>query len=275
MVINHNLNAMNALRQMNINNGEAANSIEKLSSGYRINKAGDDAAGLAISEKMRAQINGLNQSTRNAQDGISLVQTAEGNLNESQAILQRMRELAVQSATGTNTSTDRANLELEFKQLQSEVTRIAVQSEFNTKKLLDGSLTGTAQMTFQIGANSGQTISLSINNMSATSLGVNTTSASISTQTGAQAAITSVQKAIDSVSSERAKLGSVQNRLEHTINNLNTDSENLQSAESRIRDVDMASEMMNYTKSNVLVQAAQAMLSQANQTPNNVLQLLR
>lgn len=185
MVINHNLNAMNALRQMNINNGEAANSIEKLSSGYRINKAGDDAAGLAISEKMRAQINGLNQSTRNAQDGISLVQTAEGNLNESQAILQRMRELAVQSATGTNTSTDRANLELEFKQLQSEVTRIAVQSEFNTKKLLDGSLTGTAQMTFQIGANSGQTISLSINNMSATSLGVNTTSASISTQTGA------------------------------------------------------------------------------------------
>ncbi|AAK80160.1 flagellin [Clostridium acetobutylicum] len=275
MVINHNLNAMNALRQMNINNGEAANSIEKLSSGYRINKAGDDAAGLAISEKMRAQINGLNQSTRNAQDGISLVQTAEGNLNESQAILQRMRELAVQSATGTNTSTDRANLELEFKQLQSEVTRIAVQSEFNTKKLLDGSLTGTAQMTFQIGANSGQTISLSINNMSATSLGVNTTSASISTQTGAQAAITSVQKAIDTVSSERAKLGSVQNRLEHTINNLNTDSENLQSAESRIRDVDMASEMMNYTKSNVLVQAAQAMLSQANQTPNNVLQLLR
>lgn len=266
MVINHNLNAMNALRQMNINNGEAANSIEKLSSGYRINKAGDDAAGLAISEKMRAQINGLNQSTRNAQDGISLVQTAEGNLNESQAILQRMRELAVQSATGTNTSTDRANLELEFKQLQSEVTRIAVQSEFNTKKLLDGSLTGTAQMTFQIGANSGQTISLSINNMSATSLGVNTTSASISTQTGAQAAITSVQKAIDTVSSERAKLGSVQNRLEHTINNLNTDSENLQSAESRIRDVDMASEMMNYTKSNVLVQAAQAMLSQANQT---------
>lgn len=245
MVINHNLNAMNALRQMNINNGEAANSIEKLSSGYRINKAGDDAAGLAISEKMRAQINGLNQSTRNAQDGISLVQTAEGNLNESQAILQRMRELAVQSATGTNTSTDRANLELEFKQLQSEVTRIAVQSEFNTKKLLDGSLTGTAQMTFQIGANSGQTISLSINNMSATSLGVNTTSASISTQTGAQAAITSVQKAIDTVSSERAKLGSVQNRLEHTINNLNTDSENLQSAESRIRDVDMASEMMN------------------------------
>ncbi|MCR3757777.1 flagellin [Clostridium felsineum] len=275
MVINHNLNAMDALRQMNINNDQAAQSIQKLSSGYRINKAGDDAAGLAISEKMRAQINGLNQSTRNAQDGISLVQTAEGNLNETQAILQRMRELAVQSSTGTNTSTDRANLELEFKQLQSEVTRIAVQSEFNTKKLLDGSLTGTSQMTFQIGANSGQTISLAINNMSATSLGVNTTTASISTQGNAQKAITLVQKAIDSVSSERAKLGSVQNRLEHTINNLNTDAENLQSAESRVRDVDMASEMMNYTKSNVLVQAAQAMLSQANQTPNNVLQLLR
>ncbi|URZ06275.1 flagellin N-terminal helical domain-containing protein [Clostridium felsineum] len=276
MVINHNLNAMDALRQMNINNDQSAQSIQKLSSGYRINKAGDDAAGLAISEKMRAQINGLNQSTRNAQDGISLVQTAEGNLNETQAILQRMRELAVQSSTGTNTSTDRANLELEFKQLQSEVTRIAVQSEFNTKKLIDGSLSGTGkEMVFQIGANSGQTISLAISNMSATSLGVNTSSASIASQSGAQKAITSVQKAIDSVSSERAKLGSVQNRLEHTINNLNTDAENLQSAESRVRDVDMASEMMNYTKSNVLVQAAQAMLSQANQTPNNVLQLLR
>ncbi|URZ00975.1 flagellin N-terminal helical domain-containing protein [Clostridium felsineum] len=276
MVINHNLNAMDALRQMNINNDQSAQSIQKLSSGYRINKAGDDAAGLAISEKMRAQINGLNQSTRNAQDGISLVQTAEGNLNETQAILQRMRELAVQSSTGTNTSTDRANLELEFKQLQSEVTRIAVQSEFNTKKLIDGSLSGTGkEMVFQIGANSGQTISLAISNMSATSLNVNTSAASIATQSGAQKAITSVQKAIDSVSSERAKLGSVQNRLEHTINNLNTDAENLQSAESRVRDVDMASEMMNYTKSNVLVQAAQAMLSQANQTPNNVLQLLR
>jgi len=271
MVINHNLNAMDALRQMNINNGDAAKSIEKLSSGYRINRAGDDAAGLAISEKMRAQIRGLNQASRNAQDGISMIQTAEGNLNETQAILQRMRELAVQSSTGTNTSTDRQDLELEFEQLKSEVTRIGDQTEFNTKKLLDGSLSGVK---FQIGANSGQTITLSISSMKASALGV-TSSTKIDTQSAASSAISTIQKALDSVSKARANLGAVQNRLEHTVNNLNTDAENLQAAESRIRDVDMASEMMNYTKSNILTQAAQSMLAQANQQPNNVLNLLR
>jgi flagellin len=271
MIINHNLNAMNAHRNMSINNNNTAKSMEKLSSGLRINRAGDDAAGLAISEKMRGQIRGLDQASRNADDGISLIQTAEGALNETQAILQRMRELAVQATNDTNVAEDRSQIQLEISQLKNEINRIASQTEFNTKNLIDGSATNVV---FQVGANSGQTISLQIATMDAEALSVdgiavNTSAASITGQ------IDTIDAAINKVSTERAKLGAYQNRLEHTIANLDTSSENLSAAESRIRDVDMAKEMMNYSKNNILQQAAQAMLAQANQQPQGVLQLLR
>ncbi|QGU95063.1 flagellin [Clostridium bovifaecis] len=274
MIINHNLNAMNAHRQMGNNINAAGKSMEKLSSGLRINRAGDDAAGLAISEKMRGQIRGLDQGSRNAQDAISLIQTAEGALNETHSILQRMRELAVQSGTDTNTTVDRAALQKEFQQLQTEITRIGDQTEFNTKKLIGS---GGASLKFQVGANQSQVISLEINDMRLTSLSIATADVKIdgTSITNAQAAITAVNDAITAVSTERANLGSVQNRLEHTINNLNTSSENLQASESRIRDVDMAKEMMSFSKNNILQQAAQAMLAQANQAPQGVLQLLR
>ncbi|WP_214760027.1 flagellin [Exiguobacterium sp. s129] len=376
MIINNNLNAMNAHRNMSFNTNNTGKAMEKLSSGLRINRAGDDAAGLAISEKMRGQIRGLDQAARNAQDGISLIQTAEGALNETHSIAQRMRELSVQSANETNTADDRAALDKEFQQLKNEVTRIADQTEFNTKTLLKGGLgatsvagtdltpaagmtnynvggsqvgsiaitsaagsgagqvdltatftdaagnvttqtladvavptganeanvnfdklgfsftansslaagsfDGTATSTitvstaaakFQIGANSNQTIDLSIKNMDATALNIATND--ILTKESAQTAITALDAAIKSVSDERANLGSVQNRLEHTINNLNVGAENLQAAESRVRDVDMAKEMMNFTKNNILNQAAQAMLAQAKSQPEAVLQLLR
>jgi flagellin len=251
--------------------------MEKLSSGLRINRAGDDAAGLAISEKMRGQIRGLDQASRNAQDGISLIQTAEGALNETHSILQRMRELAVQAANDTNVGEDRDQIGKEIAQLQAEIDRIADQTEFNTKKLLNTN-TEAATIVFQVGANKDQIIQLDIGNMTAASLGVATGSVIIDNTTSATAiskAITIINAAINKVSTERAKLGAYQNRLEHTINNLNTSSENLQAAESRIRDVDMAKEMMNYSKNNILQQAAQAMLAQANQQPQGVLQLLR
>lgn len=452
MRINNNLMAMNTHRQLGINSEAGAKSIEKLSSGLRINRAGDDAAGLAISEKMRGQIRGLGQASRNAQDGISMIQTAEGALNESHAILQRMRELAVQSSTDTNTAEDRAKIQAEADQLALEVTRISTSTEFNNKKLLNGDMgktfavtastftptgvqavgsditTGTYTLTktaagtdtyglvtntastafdvatdlsaaagssygsyslqvsnfgatadltltgpdgtvttktgqalaanntiggvtfafgagaapitsagtlsftltangldidlsgaktvvaapitayagetlnvggfeftvktgtgasatvntmnvtdnavkFHIGANADQNTSLSINNTSATALGIQ--SLVLTTQTGANAAITTINTALETVSEERAKLGAMQNRLEHTIKNLDTSGENLQASESRIRDVDMAKEMMNFTKNNILSQAAQAMLAQANQAPQGVLQLLR
>ncbi|WP_238883198.1 flagellin [Clostridium sp. YIM B02551] len=274
MIINHNLNAMNAHRNMGINIGNAGKSMEKLSSGLRINRAGDDAAGLAISEKMRGQIRGLDQASRNSQDGISLIQTAEGALNETHSILQRMRELAVQSTNDTNVSADRSQIQLEVSQLKNEINRIASQTEFNTKKLLTGK---ASNVVFQVGANSGQTIKLAIKTMNAQALSVNNVDVRGLTS-GAKSItgqIDTINKAINTVSSERAKLGSYQNRLEHTIANLNTSSENLQAAESRVRDVDMAKEMMNYSKNNILQQAAQAMLAQANQTPQGVLQLLR
>ena len=382
MIINHNLNAMNAQRNMSINTTASGKAMEKLSSGLRINRAGDDAAGLAISEKMRGQIRGLDQASRNSQDAISLIQTAEGALNETHSILQRMRELAVQSSTDTNTDDDRTSINNEFSQLKEEINRISNNTEFNTKKLLDGSfgtsvvqdnvkttaldtagvstiltsgglVAGTSgaektysiaangdgdgyelrdgatviaksngtdadgagnitftkvdadgndtgvvalsirvnagyanqsldgtnvvvsgnESNFQIGANEGQTIGLGINNMSTTGLGVASTT--VDTYDNAKAAITSVNDAIQTVSDERSKLGAMQNRLEHTINNLGTASENLTSAESRIRDVDMAKEMMNFSKNNILSQAAQAMLAQANSQPQGVLQLLR
>ena len=278
MIINHNIMALNTHRQLAFNNTNVQKSMEKLSSGLRINRAGDDAAGLAISEKMRAQIRGLNMASKNAQDGISLIQTAEGALNESHAILQRMRELAVQAANDTNTDADRAELQKEVDQLAEELTRIAENTEFNTQKLLDGTFTGT----FHIGANEGQNITLTIDAMDAVTLGVGTddgsgsiTGIDISTQTAADSAITTINDAIEQVSAQRANLGAVQNRLEHTINNLGTSSENLTAAESRIRDVDMAKEMMEFTKNNILAQAANAMLAQANQQPQQVLQLLR
>ena len=269
MIINHNLTAMNANRQLAINTGNQSKSIEKLSSGLRINKAGDDAAGLSISEKMRGQIRGLDQASRNAQDGISLIQTAEGALNETHDILQRMRELATQASNDTNVTSDRTAIQSELDQLTSEVDRIATTTQFNTKNLLDGSLNST----FQIGANSGETMTLAVASMTTSGLGVE--ALAVSTTTAAQSSITVISAAIGSVSTQRSKLGAVQNRLEHTIKNLDTASENLQGAESRIRDVNMAKEMMNSSKANILSQAAQAMLAQANQQPQGVLQLLR
>lgn len=399
MRINNNLLAMNTHRQLGIASSAGSKSMEKLSSGYRINRAGDDAAGLAISEKMRAQVRGLNQASRNSQDAISLIQTAEGALGESHEILQRMRELAVQSANDTNTDADRKELQSEIKQLTSELDRIGNTTEFNTKKLLDGSAKGVAEevearfglnnnsgvtmdaaeiealetviadpttsvnkdgaymvirtgvtqadgsfdaadyeiigpdgetsgdivvtdattLTFdaalitggttlttgdlntdmavgesmtlvfgkyeaastdldesimaQVGANSGQTTFISMSDMRAEALGVK--DVDISSKFGAATAIETVNLALEKVSSQRSSLGAIQNRLEHTIKNLDTSAENLQAAESRIRDVDMAKEMMEFTKNNILQQASQAMLAQANQAPQGVLQLLR
>lgn len=272
MRINNNLMAMNTHRQLSINNNSSAKSIEKLSSGYRINRAGDDAAGLSISEKMRAQVRGLTQASRNAQDGISLIQTAEGALNETHAILQRMRELAVQAANDTNESTDRGALTNEYNQLKTEVDRIASSTTFNEKKLLDGSLTA-GKGNLQIGADAGVKIQVSIGTMTAARLSLAAfTFASFGC---ASVAIGKFDTAIKTVSTERSKLGAFQNRLEHTIKNLDTAAENVQASESRIRDVDMAKEMMQFTKNNILSQAAQAMLAQANQAPQGVLQLLR
>ncbi len=381
MRINHNIAALNTYRQLVLVNTATQKSLEKLSSGYRINKAADDAAGLAISEKMRGQIRGLEQAQRNAQDGISLIQTAEGALNETHSILQRMRELAVQASNDTNTNSDRFEIQKEINQLTEEITRIGNTTEFNTKTLLNGQFSGT----FHIGANQNQTLQLSIADMRASALsviataavytidggttnlkestttditnliggtyraevtdtgGVNlyaedgtkiggvanladggtsvvitvtntaflvdtanntitlgisdtdTNSGAVATDAGtitmnvleqgqgisvmdqddAEAAITAIQSALDRVSSQRSNLGAVQNRLEHTINNLGTAQENLTAAESRIRDVDMAREMMEFTKNNIISQAAAAMLAQANQQPQLVLQLLR
>jgi len=374
MRINHNIAALNTYRQLSTNTANTSKSLEKLSSGLRINRAGDDAAGLAISEKMRGQIRGLDQASRNANDGISLIQTAEGALAETHSILQRMRELAVQSANDTNTESDRTEIQKEINQLTKEVDRISTDTEFNTKKLLDGSMattvsavggtvdnlaaaptdtavgismaagsslaTGTYSITvsytaataggdtakfsieaededgnavdgsnftikvnetltaaleaagadetfsatevdvnadkamiFHIGANAGQKTELSINNMDAKSLGIN--ALDLTQQETADKAITTIDEAISYVSSQRAALGGMQNRLEHTINNLGTTSENLTASESRIRDVDMAQEMMDFTKNNILSQASQAMLAQANQQPQSVLQLLQ
>lgn len=336
MRINHNIAALNTHRQLGSAQNAQQSSMEKLSSGLRINGAKDDAAGLAISEKMRGQIRGLDQASTNAQDANSLLQTAEGALNETHDILQRMRELATQSANDTNTDSDRNELQKEVNELASEITRIGDNTEFNTKTLLDGKFTAT----FHIGANEGQNLSIGMNDMRSDSLevgkvytadatgaligqdgtaldatftaavvddpattGVDETAAAgyyngtgdlvlasdaaldegakgalgidISSQTTADAAITTINNAIETVSAERSKLGATQNRLDHTINNLGTSSENLTAAESRIRDVDMAKEMMEQTKNSILGQASQAMLAQAQQLPQGVLQLLQ
>ncbi|MEK4173663.1 flagellin [Lysinibacillus sp. FSL L8-0312] len=274
MRIQHNISALNTHRNLAFNNSQSAKNLEKLSSGYKINRAGDDAAGLAISEKMRAQIKGLDMASKNSQDSISLIQTAEGALNETHAILQRMRELAVQSRNDTNEATDRNFLQDEIVQLKDEINRIATTTEFNEKKLLNGAQSKDG-LTFQIGANSGQTMNLKINNMAVSKLDADLKDASISTGSKASKAISIIDKAIKTVSTQRSALGAVQNRLEHTINNLGAASENLTAAESRIRDTDMAAEMMAFTKNNILTQAAQSMLAQANQQPQGVLQLLQ
>lgn len=268
MRINNNLMAMNTTRQLGINSDNSSKSMEKLSSGFRINKAGDDAAGLAISEKMRSQIKGLGQASRNAQDGISLIQTTEGALGEAQNIMQRMRELAVQGSTGTLAAEDVTVIGKEFTALTAEITDIASKTDFNGIKMLDGS---TATVTLQTGAKETETMDVTGYDLttSATNLG------SITDTASAQAAITAVNTEISAASSARAQLGAEQNRLEYKTKNLNTAGENIQSAESRIRDVDMANEMVNYTKNDILNQAAQAMLAKANQAPQGVLQLLR
>lgn len=395
MIINHNMMAMNTYNKLSANNTAASKSLEKLSSGLRINRAGDDAAGLAISEKMRGQIRGLDQAGSNAQNSISLIQTAEGALTETHSILQRMRELAVQAGNDTNTDQDRAQLQSEITASIAEIDRIGNTTEFNTKKLIDGSAVGVstkisgtlaannnssitvnmsatgansafiktvaatgkvdgaymivrtkesaafaatdftvigpngaavtnitvaaaaatfANTTFggaaagtisasftgmkagesvtfsfskfqaanndtansimtQIGANTGQNMFISLGDMRSKALGVNTLD--ISTKFGAQTAIATVDVAINKVSTQRANIGAIQNRLEHTVNNLSSASENISAAESRIRDVDMAKEMMNYQKTSILQQAATSMLAQANQQPQNVLKLLQ
>ncbi len=275
MVVQHNLQAANTNRQLGITTSAQAKSTEKLSSGYKINRAADDAAGLSISEKMRSQIRGLNKASSNAQDGVSLVQTAEGALNETHSILQRMNELATQAANGTNTSVDRSAISAELNQLTSEIDRIQSTTQFNTMNLLDGTFSGaTNQMKLQVGALSGQSINFSIANMCATKIGLKTT-LSVSTFTKAGSYMKSVQNAIEVVSKQRSAMGAIQNRLEHTIANLDTTSENTQSAESRIRDTDMASEMVTYSKNNILAQAGQSMLAQANQSTQGVLSLLQ
>jgi flagellin len=269
MVVQHNLQAANTNRQLSITTGDQAKNTEKLSSGYRINRAGDDAAGLSISEKMRSQIRGLDKASTNAQDGISLIQTAEGALNETHAILQRMNELSTQAANDTNTTVDRTAIQQEINQLTSEIDRIKSTTAFNTMNLLDGTF---SDKNLQVGSLSGQKIELSISKMSASALGVN--SLDMSSFSKAGAAMTAVQTAIQTVSEQRSKLGAVQNRLEHTIKNLDTASENTQAAESRIRDTDMAKTMVEYSKNNILAQAGQSMLAQANQANQGVLSLL-
>ena len=275
MVVQHNLQAANTNRQLGITTSAQAKSTEKLSSGYKINRAADDAAGLSISEKMRSQIRGLNKASSNAQDGVSLVQTAEGALNETHSILQRMNELATQAANGTNTSVDRSAIRAELDQLRSEINRIQSTTQFNTMNLLDGTFSGAKdQMKLQVGALSGQSINFSIANMCATKIGLDT-ALSVSTFTKAGSYMKAVQDAIEVVSKQRSAMGAIQNRLEHTIANLDTTSENTQSAESRIRDTDMASEMVTYSKNNILAQAGQSMLAQANQSTQGVLSLLQ
>jgi flagellin len=331
MVVQHNMQAMNANRQLGITTSQQSKSTEKLSSGYRINRAADDAAGLTISEKMRNQIRGLNKASSNAQDGVSLIQTAEGALNETHSILQRMNELATQAANDTNTTSDRNAIQSEMNQLASEINRIQSTTQFNTQNLLDGSFTGK---NLQVGSLSGQKIALSITSMSCGKLfassgtsataktetemkvGSTVITASVkdkydSTKTGvtvamanagnksiqltkvsitsttamydqinvasfssAGTAMTFIQAAIERVSAMRSTLGAVQNRLEHTIANLDTTAENTQAAESQIRDTDMADEMVTYSKNNILAQAGQSMLAQANQSTQGVLSLL-
>ena len=281
MIFNHNLNAMNAHRNMGINNKSAAKAMEKLSSGLRINRAGDDAAGLSISEKMRAQIRGLDQASRNSQDGISMIQTAEGALTEVHSIIQRMRELAVQASNDTNVTVDRTAIGDELAQLGAELGRIKDNTEFNEQKILDGTAgDGNGTVVIQVGANASQGTTLDFSTMGinlsdvVTNIG-GASSSDVADNATATAYITTIDTELKSVSAGRSMLGAYQNRLEHTIANLDNASENLQASESRVRDVDMAKEMMTYSSKNILQQAAQSMLAQANSSQQGVLQLLQ
>ena len=276
MVVQHNLQAMNSNRMLGITTSSQAKNTEKLSSGYKINRAADDAAGLTISEKMRSQIRGLTQASANAQDGISCVQTAEGALNEVEDMLQRMNELAVKAANGTNTTADRVAIEKEVNALVSEIDRVQSTTQFNTLNLLNGEFSGGKAL--QVGAASGQEITITISKMDSSKLGIDDYKAADcfkdATGAKAKAAITKITSAIAKVSEQRSSLGAVQNRLEHTIKNLDNVVENTTAAESQIRDTDMAAQMVEYTKNNILAQAGQSMLAQANQSTQGVLSLL-
>lgn len=275
MVVQHNLTAANTNRQLGITTSGLQKSTEKLSSGYKINRAADDAAGLSISEKMRNQIRGLNKASDNAQDGISLVQTAEGALNEVHSMLQRMSELSVQAANGTNDTTDRSSINDEVQQLKTEIQRVGSTTQFNKMNILDGTFSAGANKLLQVGANANQTIRIDIDALQSVVGSSLKKDLKTETATNAQSAITVVQSSIEKLSKLRSKLGAVQNRLEHTVANLDNISENTQSSESRIRDTDMAEEMVQYSKNNILQQAGQSMLAQANQANQGVLSLLQ
>mgnify|MGYP002742680228 CR=1 FL=1 len=274
MIINNNMMSLNAQRAQTVNASGMGKSLEKLSTGQRVNRAADDAAGLTISEKMRSQVRGLNQASRNAQDGISAVQTAEGALDEVHSMLQRMRELTVQAGNDTNQAKDREAIKAEIDQLYDEIDSISTKTEFNKQKLLNGSFAAGKKL--QVGANEGQTLTISIGKMGASAIGLLAKNdLKVESNQEVSKSIKKIDDAIEKVSTQRSKLGAVQNRLEHTIKNLDNAAENTQAAESRIRDTNMAKEMSTFTKNNVLSQAAQAMISQANQVPQQALQLLR
>lgn len=275
MVVQHNLTAANTNRQLGITTNGLQKSTEKLSSGYKINRAADDAAGLSISEKMRNQIRGLNKASDNAQDGISLVQTAEGALNEVHSMLQRMSELAVQASNGTNASQDRTALDNEVQQLKTEIERVGTTTQFNKMDILTGEFSSNNEKTLQVGANQDQVITIAISALTSTVGSALDTKVQVGTASAAQSSITIIQNSITNLSALRSKLGALQNRLEHTVANLDNISENTQSAESRIRDTDMAEEMVQYSKNNILQQAGQSMLAQANQANQGVLSLLQ
>ncbi len=271
MIIQHNIAAINSYRNLGINQSGLNKNLEKLSSGYKINRAGDDAAGLAISEAMRSQINGLNQATKNANDAIGLIQTAEGALTETHSMLQRLTTLATQSANGTYNTVARGNLQKEVDALISEIDRIANNTDFNGIKPIESG-SDNKLMTFQIGPSKAETIEVDRGDMTASGIGVS--SVNVETLSDGNAAIDTISDAIDYVSEHRAKLGAAQNRLEHTVNNLKVTSENITAAESRIRDTDMADEITAFTKNNILLQASQSMLAQSNSVPQSVLSLL-
>ena len=277
MVIQHNIAAINSYRNLSINQSALSKNLEKLSSGYKINRAGDDAAGLAISETMRSQINGLNQAVNNANDAVGLIQTAEGALTETHSMLQRMKTLTTQAANGTYTKTARDNIQAEINALNKEIGRIATTTEFNGEKPLSPAAAAgkTANLTFFIGASAVTANAMTVAQQAMTQTALNINTISVKDTTLAFKAMKSVEAAIETVSSYRATLGAAQNRLEHTVNNLKVTSENITSAESRIRDTDMADEITAYTKNNILLQAAQSMLSQSNAMPQGVLSMLQ
>ncbi|MBE5923069.1 MAG: flagellin [Lachnospiraceae bacterium] len=273
MVVQHNMQAVNANRMLGGNVKAVAKNTEKLSSGYKVNRAADDAAGLSISEKMRNQIRGINQAVSNSEDGQYLIQTAEGNMNEIHSILQRMGELANKAANDVNATEDRTSISDELKQLSSEIDSISKKAQFNGTYLLNGGM--SAGKYLQVGANAGENMKISIAKMDATQLSVNAAKLSVTSHTKASSVMTRITAAVKTVSAARSKLGAIQNRLDYTINNLENYSENLTASESNIRDTDMAKEMVNYSKNNILQQAAQSMLAQANQSNQGVLSLLQ